>query len=37
VHGRAADRANPGGPVAALAVADALPATIAAVLRRECD
>jgi hydroxyethylthiazole kinase-like uncharacterized protein yjeF len=33
VHGRAAERANPGGPVAALAVADALPATIAAVLR----
>lgn len=35
VHGRAAERANPGGPVAALAVADALPATIAAVLRGE--
>ncbi|MGV8976972.1 MAG: bifunctional ADP-dependent NAD(P)H-hydrate dehydratase/NAD(P)H-hydrate epimerase [Cellulomonas sp.] len=33
VHGRAADQANPGGPVAALAVADALPATIAALLR----
>lgn len=33
VHGRAADRANPGGPVAALAVADALPATIAGLLR----
>lgn len=33
VHGRAAHRATPGGPVSALAVADALPATIAAVLR----
>jgi hydroxyethylthiazole kinase-like uncharacterized protein yjeF len=33
VHGRAADRAVPGGPVTALAVAQALPATIAAVLR----
>lgn len=33
VHGRAAHRANPGGPVAALAVADALPSTIADVLR----
>ncbi len=32
VHGRAADHANPGGPVAALAVAGALPATIAALL-----
>ena len=37
VHGRAAGRANPGGPVAALAVADALPATIAAVLRGDQD
>jgi hydroxyethylthiazole kinase-like uncharacterized protein yjeF len=37
VHGRAAERANPGGPVSALAVADALPATIAAVLRRMRD
>ncbi len=37
VHGRAAERANPGGPVAALAVADALPATIAAVLRGDQD
>lgn len=33
VHGRAAHRANPGGPVAALAVADALASTIADVLR----
>ncbi|WP_425955009.1 bifunctional ADP-dependent NAD(P)H-hydrate dehydratase/NAD(P)H-hydrate epimerase [Xylanimonas sp. McL0601] len=32
VHGRAAERANPGGPVSALAVASALPATIAALL-----
>jgi NAD(P)H-hydrate repair Nnr-like enzyme with NAD(P)H-hydrate dehydratase domain len=32
VHGCAAHRANPGGPVAALAIADALPATIAEVL-----
>lgn len=29
VHGLAADRANPGGPVRALAVANALPSTIA--------
>lgn len=34
VHGVAADRANPGGPVRALAVAHALPGTIAALLRR---
>lgn len=33
VHGRAAVTAVPGGPVTALAVAQALPATIAAVLR----
>lgn len=33
VHGRAAHRANPGGPVAARAVADALPGTIAELLR----
>ena len=32
VHGRAADRANPGGPVRALDVAHALGATIAALL-----
>ncbi|MBO3101651.1 bifunctional ADP-dependent NAD(P)H-hydrate dehydratase/NAD(P)H-hydrate epimerase [Cellulomonas fengjieae] len=32
VHGRAAHRANPGGPVAAQAVADALPGTIAELL-----
>ncbi|MFD6176940.1 MULTISPECIES: bifunctional ADP-dependent NAD(P)H-hydrate dehydratase/NAD(P)H-hydrate epimerase [unclassified Isoptericola] len=32
VHGRAAHRANPGGPVAALDVADAVPAEIAALL-----
>jgi hydroxyethylthiazole kinase-like uncharacterized protein yjeF len=32
LHGRAAERANPGGPVAALAVAAALPATIADLL-----
>ncbi|RHA44125.1 NAD(P)H-hydrate epimerase [Cellulomonas rhizosphaerae] len=32
VHGRAAHRANPGGPVAARAVAVALPETIAALL-----
>ncbi|MGN8246941.1 bifunctional ADP-dependent NAD(P)H-hydrate dehydratase/NAD(P)H-hydrate epimerase [Cellulomonas soli] len=32
VHGWAADRANPGGPVAALAVAHALPRTVAEVL-----
>lgn len=34
VHGRAAHRANPGGPVCALAVADAVPATIGAILAR---
>ena len=34
VHGVAADRANPGGPVRALAVAHAIPATVAALLRR---
>ena len=34
VHGRAAHRANPGGPVSAHAVADALPATIAELLGR---
>ena len=33
VHGRAADRANPGGPVRALDVAHALRPTIAAALR----
>ncbi len=33
VHGRAADRANPGGPVCALDVADALAGTIAELLR----
>lgn len=32
LHGRAAHRANPGGPVAALDVAEALPATIADLL-----
>ncbi len=32
VHGRAAHVANPGGPVSASAVADALPATIAALV-----
>lgn len=32
VHGRAASRACPGGPVAALDVADAVPATVAALL-----
>ncbi|MCK0117946.1 NAD(P)H-hydrate epimerase [Isoptericola sp. S6320L] len=32
VHGRAAERANPGGPVAALDVADALPATVASLV-----
>ena len=32
VHGRAAATANPGGPVSASAVAEALPATIAALL-----
>lgn len=35
VHGRAATRANPGGPVRALAVAHALPATVARLLSRE--
>ncbi len=34
VHGVAADRANPAGPVRALAVARALPGAIAALLRR---
>jgi ADP-dependent NAD(P)H-hydrate dehydratase / NAD(P)H-hydrate epimerase len=34
VHGVAADRANPGGPVRARAVADAIPAAVAALLRR---
>lgn len=34
VHGAAADRANPGGPVRALAVARALPATVAELIRR---
>lgn len=34
VHGRAADRATPGGPVPALAVAHALPGTVADLLRR---
>lgn len=33
VHGRAAQRANPGGPVDAAAVAEALPGTIAELLR----
>ena len=33
VHGRAAHRANPGGPIAARAVAEALPGTIAELLR----
>ncbi|WP_263118301.1 bifunctional ADP-dependent NAD(P)H-hydrate dehydratase/NAD(P)H-hydrate epimerase [Cellulomonas sp. RIT-PI-Y] len=32
VHGRAARRANPGGPVTAMAVAEALPATVAELL-----
>jgi hydroxyethylthiazole kinase-like uncharacterized protein yjeF len=32
VHGLAAERANPGGPVAALDVADAVPGTVAALL-----
>lgn len=32
VHGRAAEHANPGGPIAARAVAQALPATVAALL-----
>jgi ADP-dependent NAD(P)H-hydrate dehydratase / NAD(P)H-hydrate epimerase len=34
VHGVAARRANPGGPLRALAVAEALPATVAALLAR---
>ena len=34
VHGRAAHRANPGGPIAARAVAEALPGTIAELLAR---
>jgi len=34
VHGVAADRANPGGPVRALAVAHGIPATVAALLAR---
>ncbi|HYN29487.1 MAG TPA: NAD(P)H-hydrate dehydratase [Dermatophilaceae bacterium] len=34
VHGVAADRANPGGPVRALAVAAGIPATVAHLLRR---
>ncbi len=34
VHGVAADRANPGGPVRALGVAHALPGTVAALLAR---
>lgn len=34
VHGRAAHRANPGGPISAQAVADALPGTIAELLAR---
>lgn len=34
VHGVAADDANPGGPVRALAVANGIPATVAALLRR---
>ncbi|WP_337692474.1 ADP/ATP-dependent (S)-NAD(P)H-hydrate dehydratase [Ornithinimicrobium pratense] len=34
VHGVAADRANPGGPVRALAVAHAIPEAIAHLLRR---
>ena len=33
VHGRAGHRAGPGGPVHALAVAEALPGTVAALLR----
>jgi ADP-dependent NAD(P)H-hydrate dehydratase / NAD(P)H-hydrate epimerase len=32
VHGRAAHRANPGGPVSALDVAEAIPATLAALV-----
>nr|WP_246256190.1 NAD(P)H-hydrate epimerase [Isoptericola halotolerans] len=34
VHGRAARRANPGGPVAALDVAEAVPATVAELVGR---
>ena len=34
VHGVAADRANPGGPVRALAVAHGIPGTVAALLTR---
>ncbi|MCL2594678.1 MAG: NAD(P)H-hydrate dehydratase [Promicromonosporaceae bacterium] len=34
IHGLAAHRANPGGPVSALAVAQALPGTIAEVMRQ---
>ena len=34
VHGVAADEANPGGPVHAMAVADGIPTTVAALLRR---
>jgi ADP-dependent NAD(P)H-hydrate dehydratase / NAD(P)H-hydrate epimerase len=34
VHGVAADRANPGGPLRALAVAHGIPATVAALLSR---
>lgn len=33
LHGRAAHRANPGGPVSALDVAEAVPGTVAALLR----
>ncbi|WP_066582377.1 bifunctional ADP-dependent NAD(P)H-hydrate dehydratase/NAD(P)H-hydrate epimerase [Cellulomonas timonensis] len=33
VHGRAAHRANPGGPVSATAVAEAIPGTVAELLR----
>ncbi|MFB9956151.1 bifunctional ADP-dependent NAD(P)H-hydrate dehydratase/NAD(P)H-hydrate epimerase [Cellulomonas denverensis] len=35
VHGRAADRANPGGPVTAGAVAEAIAATVAGLLTEE--
>ncbi len=34
VHGRAAHRSDPGGPVHALGVAHALPATVAELLSR---
>jgi NAD(P)H-hydrate repair Nnr-like enzyme with NAD(P)H-hydrate dehydratase domain len=34
VHGVAADAANPGGPVRALAVAHGIPGTVAALLAR---